>query len=288
MGSYNNSYLNLVQAKNTKNAIKLRWLCNCLYSPLLRGISVTLLGLLFPVNATRGDGYSFTNSLAQAAIAERHEDIPAVLKIYMDAQHAESNNASNLCVLARRYCDLTYLTNPAGMQKDVIRHALDCSLQAVKADPNNATAHASVAVCYAKRCAFADIKTQLAYSRLFKQEAEKAIALNPREDIAYYLLGHWNYEIAHVGLLSRVYVRIVYGGLPKASNQDAIANFIKAVKLAPERIIYHAGLAMACEADGEKQLAIAELKKCRAMKPSGPEDQEAQREAVKKLAAMGQ
>ena len=288
MGSHINSYLNLVQAKNTKNAIKLRWLSNCLYSPLLRGISLALLGLLFPASAIRADGYSFTNSLAQAAIAERHGDIPAALKIYLDAQQAESNNASNLCVLARRYCELTYLTNSVVVQKDVIRRALECSLQAVRADPNNATAHASVAASYARSCAFTDIKTQLAYSRLFKQEAEKAIALNPREDIAYYLLGRWNYEIVHVGLLSRVYVRIVYGGLPKASNQDAITNFIKAVELAPERIIYHAGLAMACEAAGEKQLAIAELNKCRALKPSSPEDREAQREAVKKLAALGQ
>ena len=76
-------------------------------------------------------------------------------------------------------------------------------------------------------------------------------------------------------------------GLPSASLQDAIAKYQKAVALAPDRIIHHAGLAMACAAAGESQRAIAELKMCRALKPAGPEDKDAQSEAVKKPAALG-
>jgi Tfp pilus assembly protein PilF len=82
-------------------------------------------------------------------------------------------------------------------------------------------------------------------------------------------------------------VKVVYGGLPKASNADAIANFQKAIQLAPDRILHHAGLAMAYAAAGERQLAVAEWTKCRAMKPAGLEDQEAQRDAAKKLDALG-
>lgn len=237
-------------------------------------------------HAALADGHAFSNLLARATVAESHGDISGAVKIYAGAQREESNNAANLCVLARHYCDLTYLTNSVVFQRDVIGRALDCSLQAVKAGPDNATAHASVAVCYARSCAFADIKTQLAYSRLFKQEAEKAIALDPKQDIAYYLLGRWNYEIAHVGFLARAYVRVVYGGLPNASYQDAIANFKKAIELAPDRIIHHAGLAMAYEATGERNLEIAELKECRDLKPSGVEDKDVQRDAIRKLAVL--
>jgi hypothetical protein len=231
--------------------------------------------------------YSFSNLLAQAALAEHRADLPTALKLYGKAWQVESNHAAALCVLARRYCDLVQLKDSVAVQKDVLALALDCSWQAVKADSNNATAHACVAVCYAKSCAFADLKTKLAYSRLFKLEAEKAIALDPRQDIAYYLLGRWNYALANVGLLSRAYVRVAYGGLPKASNQDAIANFNHAIELAPDRIIHHAGLALAYEAAGERQLAIAEWKQCRALKPSGPEDRQAQRDAANKLSASG-
>jgi len=81
---------------------------------------------------------------------------------------------------------------------------------------------------------------------------------------------------------------LIYGGLPRASLPDAIANFQKAIALAPNRILHHAGLALACEAAGDGQRAIAELKKCRALKPAGPEDLDAQREAAKKPAALGE
>lgn len=230
---------------------------------------------------------AFSNSLAQAALAEQRADLPAALSLLAQAEPLASNRVLCLCALSRRYCELTWLTNSALVQKDLVARALACGLQAVQADPNNATAHACVAVCYAKGCAFADLKTELTYSRRFKLEADMAIALDPRQDIAYYLLGRWNYEIANVGLLARAFVKVVYGGLPKASNADAIANFQKAIQLAPDRILHHAGLAMAYAAAGERQLAVAEWAKCRAMKPAGLEDQEAQRDAAKKLDALG-
>jgi len=231
---------------------------------------------------------SFTNALAQADVAEKRGDISDALKLYNDAQQAGANNAVDLCVLARRYCDLTYLTNSTAAQKDWVADALACSQQAVNADPQNAVAHASLAVCYAKSCLFADVKTELADSRLFKLEAEKAIALDPKQDVAYYLLGRWNYGIASAGFFSRAYVKVVYGGLPKASYQDAVINFKKAVELAPDRILNHAGLALAYEATGEKKLEIAELEKCCALKPLGPEDIEARRDAQNKLALLQQ
>ena len=227
---------------------------------------------------------SFTNLLARADMTKRGGDLEGTLAIYEQAQHEGAGKAEDLCALARRYCDLTYFTDSKATQKDLIGRARECAQQAVEADPESATAHVSLAVCYAKSCTFAGIKEELADSRLFKEEAEKAIALDPRQDLAYYLLGRWNYGLAGLGRFSRAYVRIVYGGLPKASYQDAVLNFKKAVELAPNHTINHAGLAMAYEAVGEKKLAMAEWEKCCAMTPLDPEDQEARRDAEKKVA----
>jgi len=242
-------------------------------------------GLLFAGHLAAEDS-SFSNSLAQAARAEKRGDVPEAIKIYAAAEPLAASNVVQLCALTRSYCDLMYLTNSTAGQKGLAERALACALEAVKAGPTNATAHACLAVCYAKSCAFAGIKTELAYSRLFKTEAEKTIALDPRQDIAYYLLGRWHYGIANVGRLSRMFVKVVYGGLPDASNAAAIKNFQTAIALAPNRIIHHAGLAAVYEATGEKKPALAELKKCCALKPVDHEDVEAQREAEKKLAAL--
>lgn len=221
--------------------------------------------------------------MGHAAGAERRGDLDAAASLLNQAARAETNNAPNLCALARCYCRLAFLTNAAAVQKSLLQRALACSLQAVKVASNNAEAHACVAVSYAKSCAYADLKTQLAYSRLFKDEAERAIALDPKQDIAYYLLGRWNYAIANAGLLSRAYVRLIYGGLPKASNEEAIKCYKKAIELAPRRIIHHAGLAMAYAAAGQRDREIAQLQICRDLAPVDAEDVDARREAIKKL-----
>jgi len=228
-----------------------------------------------------------TNFLESGGGMEIRADIPAALKTYDRAQRTNWNNAKELCGLARRYCDLAYLTKAPAVQKDVVARALECSLRAADLDSNNATAHACVAVCYAKSCDFADIRTKLDYSRNLKRAAEEAIALDPKQDIAYYLLGRWHYGVANVGLWSRAYVKLVYGGLPQASNAEAIVNIRKAITLAPDRIIYHAGLATVYRTTGERRLELAELEKCRDLKPQGLEDEEARRDAVKELAAWG-
>lgn len=233
-------------------------------------------------------GLPFTNLLGRAALAEARGDIRTAAGLYRDAEATETTNAPHLCALARRYCRLTYLTNSAALQQELVKQALACSLQAVKVNATNAEAHACLAVAYAKSCAWVDLRTRLAYSRLFKHEAETAIALDPRQDIAYYLLGRWNYELAKVGFLSRTWVKLVYGGLPNATYQEAIADFQRAVALAPERIIHHAGLAMAYAAAGDDVRAAAEWRRCQAMHPAGPEDEAARRDALEQLARLGQ
>ena len=240
--------------------------------------------------ASTGSGHaqvsSFPDDLARADNAVKQGDFQGALRIYDAATNAQAGNATNLCTLARRYCDITYFTNSMALRNETIARALVCSQQAVKDEPTNATAHASLAVCYAKICKFADVKTELADSRLLKLEADKAIALDPNQDIAYYLLGRWNYGIARAGLFSRAYVKMVYGGLPHASLEDAVLDFQKACKLAPNSILNHAGLAMAYDALGEKKLEIIELEKCFTLKPGGPEDTDALGDARKKLATL--
>jgi Flp pilus assembly protein TadD len=253
-------------------------------SVCIKKCGILVLWFMLPLGNALGTNAAFTNLLARADRIEKDGNLAGMLMIYGEAQRQGAGNAGALCELAKRYCDLTYLTASKTAQKDCMARALACAEQAVKDDPQSATAHTSLAICYAKSCMYADIKGQLTYSRAFKAEAEKAITLDPRQDLAYYLLGRWNYGMAGIGRFSRAYARVVYGGLPKASFQDAVLNFRKAVELSPNRVINHAGLAMAYEAVGENKQAVVEWQKCCAMTPLGPEDLEARQDAEKKLA----
>jgi len=229
----------------------------------------------------------FTNALAAARQAEHTGNISSAMKFYSTAESLASTNAGDWELLSRHYSDLMPSTNSVEVKVLLLDRATACAQRAVQLAPNNASAHASLGVCFAKRCTLADTRGQVTYSRLFKQEAETAIALDPKQDIAYYLLGRWNYGVAHLGFFAHAYVKVVYGGLPKASNDAAIANFQRAVALAPDHILYHAGLAMAYEAAGKRELQIAELEKCVKLKPAYGDEVEAQQEARRKLAALG-
>jgi Tfp pilus assembly protein PilF len=78
-------------------------------------------------------------------------------------------------------------------------------------------------------------------------------------------------------------VKLVYGGLPDASNEQAVANFKKAIELAPGRVIHHLQLAHVYHLTGQKALALAELKICQGLTPLDLDDTDAQRIANKVL-----
>lgn len=259
---------------------------NIVNGAMNRRVSTAGLGTVFLAlvcHCALAGASAFDDCLVQARGAAERGDFGQALENYASARKMATGNSTNLCLLSRCYCDLTWLANSKSLQKELIAKAMACAAQAVAADPQNATAHSSLAVCYAKDCTLVDIKTELEDSRRFKQEAEKAIALDPKQDIAYYLLGRWNYGIAGAGWLSRTYVKIVYGGLPDASFQTAIADFQKACELAPARILNHTALAMAYAAVGDKKSELAELRKACALKPLGPEDRDALERARREL-----
>lgn len=235
---------------------------------------------LWPLAAPADD---FTNVLNQADAAMKAGKSREALDIYQKAHTAAAGNCPELCVLSRRYSDLMHQTQFIAAQKDLLTHALACAQDAVKAGPKDPTAHVSLAVCYAKECQFADTKNSLIDSRLFKSEAELAIHFDPKQDVAWYLLGRWNYALANVGILSRTYVHVVYGRLPAASNADAIADYKSAIAIAPEHILYHESLAETYKTIGDKKSALAEWDKCLALVPLDPDDLQAKQEAVKAL-----
>jgi Tfp pilus assembly protein PilF len=83
-------------------------------------------------------------------------------------------------------------------------------------------------------------------------------------------------------------VKLIYGGLPPASDAEAINNYKKAIALAPGRILHHLALAKAYDTTGERKLAVAELQKCRTLKPMDLDDAAAQKEAAVLLGKMGE
>ncbi len=255
-------------------------------SPLVTHAVGLTVYIWLSVTAAVATGFTFTNLIAQGELAEQKSNVTAALKFYSAADRITFTNCADLCLLARRYCDLMYLASSPETQKNLAERALDCSLRAVKADAKNATAHLCVAVTYAKNFPYTDNATMVNWSKAIKSECEIAIALDPKQDIGYYLLGRWHFGVANMNFFLKALVKVIYGGLPTASNAEAIKYFKQAIELNPDRIIHHFELANVYEATGENKLSRVELEKCRTLKPVDRDDAEAQRNAEQKLSRL--
>jgi tetratricopeptide (TPR) repeat protein len=125
------------------------------------------------------------------------------------------------------------------------------------------------------------------YSREIKARTEKAIELDPQEDVAYHMLGRWHFEVASMNPLIKGIAKLFYGSLPKGTYDLAAANFQKAAELAPGRIIHRHELARVWLKQKRRAEAIKELQLCLTLSPADRDDREAQESARQLLTDFG-
>jgi tetratricopeptide (TPR) repeat protein len=131
-----------------------------------------------------------------------------------------------------------------------------------------------------------ETKQQIATLPLIKSAADRAISLDPTNDLAWHVLGRWYLALADVGIVKRALVRVAYGKLPPAKYEDAVRCFEKAIALNPHRLMHCIELGrtysqMGRDADARKfimrGLAMPDTEK------DDPETKELGRQILKKL-----
>lgn len=191
--------------------------------------------------------------LVRAREAETKLETRRALELYLEADRLRPNDARTLQKIATQIYDLSLELGDDAQIREQSRKALVYAQRAVALDPKDAINVLSLAVCYGKMAVYSDTRTKIRYSRFVKQEAERAIALDPNYDWAHHVLGRWHHEVAGLGATTRFFVRLIYGGLPGASREEAIRHLEKAVALAPSRVPHHLELGFAYLAAGRKE-----------------------------------
>ena len=222
--------------------------------------------------------------LAQGDAFDAQLDTPHALESYLKAERLGSTDVGTLNRIARQYALSMNDTPSEAEQRQLGEKALAYAKRAVADDPNNAKAQLSAAICYGRLISHANTRTKVEYSRLIKEHADLALKLDPTDSYAWHVLGVWNYELAQMGGVTRAIVKLVYGGIPAASNEEAVRLFRKAIELAPERVSHHAELGRALLAQGDKPGARAELEKALALPAKEKDDPESKRRASAALA----
>ena len=223
------------------------------------------------------DDFDSLMRAGDAAVAAHHTR--QAIPIYQRAAKLQPGNVDLLLKLSRQTSDLIEIAKNHDEASHAAHESLDYAQRALKLAPNNAQAHLSVSIGYGKLTDYVSNRTKFQYAPIIKSEAERATQLDPNNDVAWLVLGRWTCSMANLNPVLRFFAELVYGKLPHATNDDAIAFLRKAVRLGPDRIINRQALAKAYESAGDKTAAREQWQKILALPSVDVDDDAAKAEA---------
>jgi tetratricopeptide (TPR) repeat protein len=254
---------------------------------LLLSFALLFAGVTLPARATTATPAD--THIREGLAAEARLDTPRALEAFLAADQLKPDDAFILQKIARHYSDsiVDLPSDAVAEKKRRAQLALDYSRRAVVLDPNNAENILSLAICHGTLAVYSDTRTKITYSRLVKEDAERALALNPDYDWAHHVLGRWHYEVATLGATTRFFVRVIYGALPDASVTKAITHLERAVTLAPQVSPHHLELGFAYLAADRLADARAAFNRGLSLPSAGKHDEAAKARAREALQSLG-
>jgi tetratricopeptide (TPR) repeat protein len=208
------------------------------------------------------------------------------LEFYLPAEKLDPNNVRLLVRIAREYRHLMSDATKVDEKRQLGNMAVDYAQRAVALAPNDPETQLALAISYGKLLPMEETKQQIATQRVVKTAVEKSIALDPKNDLAWHVLGRWYLALADVGTAKRILARVAYGKLPAAKHEDAVCCFEKAIALNPNRLMHYIELGRTYAQMGKDEDARKFIMKGIAMPETEKDDPETKnlgRQILKKL-----
>jgi len=234
---------------------------------------LSLLAALCFLSETRGAD-SADALIAKGDVSDKQLQAADALESYLPAEKLDPNNAGLLLRIARQY---RHMMTDATEKQEKLRLgqiSLDYAQRAASLAPNSAEAQLSPAISYGKMMPFMKSKDQVDASPKIKQSVDRALALDPKNDTAWHILGRWKRVLADMNVIKRVLANTLYGNLPVTTNEDAEKDLLKAIEINPNRLIHYIELGRIYAAMGRKEDAKKFILKGSAMPNKEKDDPE--------------
>ncbi|MEW5901080.1 MAG: hypothetical protein AB1715_06425, partial [Acidobacteriota bacterium] len=194
-------------------------------------------------------------------------DNKKALEQYQLAVQAEPGNYEALWKTSRAYFDIADLMDakePADLEKQrkTFTESMKYARQAIRSNPDDTWGHFLLSAAMGMHALTQGKKQQIEMSKTIKTEIEKAIALDPANDLAYHALGRWHRRMAEIGGMQRFLGGMIYGSIPKGSFEESEKLFLKAIELKPDYTNHHLELGRTYLALKKKDMAAQEFQKC--------------------------
>jgi tetratricopeptide (TPR) repeat protein len=200
------------------------------------------------VCAARLDAQGVRDHVALGAAAMQVHDLSTALAHYeaalaLDSMAYEPNWRAAIVLLDQGEQIPDSLKSPE--RDSLYARAERLARRAVEADSLGADGHFALAAAVGRASLTMGKKERIRRARIIRDEAQRTIALAPRHDGAYHILGRWNAEIMRLSGLSRFFAKNMLGAgiFGEASWDGAISNMEHAVALDPGRLYHRLELA---------------------------------------------
>lgn len=211
---------------------------------------------------------------AAVALAQNREELIArgdafdqsfqpakALEFYLLAEKLTPDDPDLLVRMARQYRHL--MTDIDDKKKQIVygEKSIAYARRAAQLAPGDSEAQLSPAISYGKMLPLLGPKEQVRYSPLIKEAVDRALAIDPRNDTAWNILGRWQRALADVSGVKRVMAGALFGGLPKTRIEDAEKALQHAIQLNPNRVMHRVELGRVYAQMGRKAEARQELER---------------------------
>lgn len=182
------------------------------------------------------------------------------LAMYDSALTTSSDSADVLWRLARVLVCIADVS-PEGERLDLYRLAEAYALRSICSDSTNSEGHTWRAAALGNMAVFEGSKAKVQLCTLIKQELDRAIELDPRNDIALSILGSFYRILGNVGWLERQLAVLFLGDLPEGGYVESERALKQAIALAPAVIRHHFELGVLYQETDRDQEALEEFQR---------------------------
>ena len=252
--------------------------------PSIRYLFAVIFVLALPTVASAAE--SAGDLIDKGKVFERKFKANEALPLYLSAEKLEPKNPDLLVRIARQY---RYLMTDASDTQEKLRlgHlALDYSVRAAECGPKDCDAQLAPAITLGKMLPYMPTKEQVTASPRIKESVDKALAIDPKNDNAWHILGRWNRVLAEISGAKRFLAGMIYGDLPKGSFEEAERAMKKAIALNPNRLMHYIELGRIYAQMGRKEEAKELINKGLGMPDAEKDDPETKQRARETLAKL--
>ena len=160
--------------------------------------------------------------------------------LYSSILERDPVNAHANWRLARLYVSMGEALSPENTAErqpcyeKAVRHAE----ASIKSNDNIAEGHTWLAASLGVLADNVGPREKIKRANIIRSELDRALELNPEDDVALSILGSFNREIADMGWFEKVFAKTFLGSLPKGSQEEAEKMLKKAIAVNP-RVIRH-------------------------------------------------